>query len=508
MKRFMAAAICGAFWLIGLALSAVAEGSKPLMQWYAVSLCLLSIGIIAMRVKKDSRSLLSCYSVMMLSPIWFLNLEAVFPGGDCWLLPAQHVVHTLAYGAFFLMVCNLAYCARMPRSVVGFHDRNYLRTTHPAFLPTLGIFLTILTFVVVLARYNWSWEATKDVYLAGRAGGSGLIRRGGIGGWEVFIQPLDFMCASVPTIAALSWVRFPQERVAPLFLRVAVTVCAAFLIFVMFLGGSRGLMATYLAGPAAIWILFGKKSVGRVGYLVVTACLFLSLIGVWEYQKRNRTYLLNDVKGVEDIIAGTSFDPTKTHRDNNLYIFTLNHMYRPDPFPFEGFYDFYVLAVNPIPRAVWPDKPKGIQENSITFSTPTGPESMGPRALGTASLSRTIVGDGFRMYHYFGVVLYAVLFGLTASFWDSFGQRRYLSSKLYFIIHASWIFWILWGYRAGFAFVTGMYSVWGAYALCYVVGMFGRRLRPPDSHRTDAPRRGITAAPFRILRDATAPNNR
>jgi hypothetical protein len=314
------------------------------------------------------------------------------------------------------------------------------------------------------------------------------------------------MCASVPTIAALSWVRFPQERFAPLILRVSVTVCAAFLIFVMFLGGSRGFMATYLAGPAAIWIFFGKKAVGRVGYLAVTACLVLLLLGVWEYQKRKRQYLLKDVESVEDIIADTSFDPTKTHRDNNLYIFTLNHMYRPDPFPFEGFYDFYVLAVNPIPRAIWPGKPKGIQESKAKFSKPTGPESKGPVTLGTASLSRTIVGDGFRMYHYFGMALYAALFGLAASFWDSLGQRRYLSSKLYFILQASWLFWILWGYRAGFAFVTGMYSVWGAYALCYVAGKFGRPLPPPDSARTAAPRRGITAAPFCIARDAAAPN--
>jgi hypothetical protein len=363
MNRFMAAALCGAMWFIGIAVATVAGESKAVMQWYAVSLCLLSIGIIAVRVKQDSRALLSCYTVMMLSPIWFLYLEAVFPGGDCWLLPAHHVVHTLAYSAFFLMVCNLAYCAKMPKAAVRWHDRSFLRLINPSFLPVLGISLTLLTFFVVLARYGWSWEATKEVYLAGRSGGSGLIRRGGIGGWEVFIQPLDFMCASVPTIAALSWVRFPQERATPLILRAAVTLCAAFLIFVMFLGGSRGLMATYLAGPATIWILFGRQWLGKVPHLVVSAILFILLIGVWEYQKNKRSNLLEDLETAEDFLESTTFDPSKAHRDNNLYIFTLNHMYRPDPFPFQGFYDFYVLAVNPIPRALWPGKPKGIQES-------------------------------------------------------------------------------------------------------------------------------------------------
>ena len=477
MNRYMAAALCGALWFIGIGLATVAGPSKAAMQWYAVALCLLSIGIVATRVKQDRRSLLSCYTVMMLSPIWFLYLEAVFPGGDCWLLPGHHVVHTLAYSAFFLMICNLAFCANMPRPVARWHDRSFLRLINPSFLPVLGIALTVLTFLVVLARYDWSWEATKAVYLAGRSGGSGLIRRGGIGGWEVFIQPLDFMCASVPTIAALSWVRFPQERLAPMALRILVTFCAAFLIFVMFLGGSRGLMATYLAGPASIWILFGRQLLGKIPHSVVTIILFILLIGVWEYQKNKRSNLLEDLETAEDFLASTTFDPSKAHRDNNLYIFTLNHMYRPDPYPFQGFYDFYVLAVNPIPRALWPGKPKGIQESKHTFSKPKGPESRGPIDLGTASLSRSIVGDGFLMQHYFGIALYAVIIGMVASFWDSLCQHRYLSTRLYFILQAAWLFWLLWGYRSGFAFVTGMYSVWGAYALCYVAGKFGTPMR-------------------------------
>jgi hypothetical protein len=328
--------------------------------------------------------------------------------------------------------------------------------------------------VVVLARYGWSWEATKDVYLAGRAAGSGLIRRGGIGGWEVFIQPLDFMCASVPTIAALSWVRFSQERMAPLPLRILVSACAAFLVFVMFLGGSRGNMAVYLAGPAAIWVVFGRNLLSKVPYYAITAMLFFGLIGIWQYQEIKRSYLLKDVGSVQDIVEQTSFDPSKTHRDNNLYVFTLNHMYRPEPYSFEGYNEFYTLLVNPIPRAIWPGKPKGIQESQQAFSAPQGPESMGPIRLGTASLSRSILGDGFKMHHYIGIALYGVIYGLLASAWDYIGQRRLLLTKLYFILNSAWIFWMLWGFRAAFAFFTGMYPVWGAYLLCYVAGKFGR----------------------------------
>jgi hypothetical protein len=149
-------------------------------------------------------------------------------------------------------------------------------------------------------------------------------------------------------------------------------------------------------------------------------------------------------------------------------------MYRPSPYPFAGYNEFFTTLLSPIPRAIWPGKPKGIQESQQSFAIVKGPESMGPINLGTASLSNTIVGSGFNMHHYFGISLYAVIYGLLASAWDYIGQRRFLSSKLYFILNSAWIFWLLWGFRAAFTFITGIYPVWGAYLLCYVAGKFGR----------------------------------
>jgi hypothetical protein len=464
----------GVMTLVGLALSVGDAANKATMQWYAISLCVFSITVVAINAWRQPTFLMSCNTVVILAPLWFLYLEAVLPGGDCWLLPADAVTRALAYAPFFLMVFSAAYFAKPNPAIVRFHDKHFLRVTNGSFLPIVGIGLTVLTFFAVLARYGFSWETTKEVYLAGRAAGSGLIRRGGLGGIEVFLQPLDFMCASVPTIAALSWVAFPKERLAPFALRLAVTGCAVFLIFVQFLGGSRGFMATYLAGPAVIWIIFGRHFLGKAAYILVTVGLFLTLIAVWEYQKRNREHLLADVESVGDIVEDTTFNPTKAHRDNNLYVFTLYTMYMPSEYPYAGYNDFLIIITNPIPRAIWPGKPKGIQASKAAFSTPTGPPSRGPVKLGTASLSHTIVGSGYVVDHYFGIALYAAIFGLLASGWDRLGQSRFLVTKLYFILQSAWLFWMLWGFRSSFAWITGMYPVWGAYVLCYVAGRFGR----------------------------------
>jgi hypothetical protein len=95
---------CGAFWLLGLGLATFAGDSKELMRWYAIALAALSVGIVFSRFLRNLVNAFSCYSVVILVPIWFLYLEAMFSNGDAWVLPADKVIQTLSYCAFFLMV--------------------------------------------------------------------------------------------------------------------------------------------------------------------------------------------------------------------------------------------------------------------------------------------------------------------------------------------------------------------------------------------------------------------
>jgi len=458
----------------GQGLSVVSGDAKILMQLYAIFLAGLSATIVLMLSARRRGFMLSCFSVVLLAPIWFLYLEAIFPEGDCWLLPADRVIKALSFSAFFLFVFTVFYRFSAPYVVVRFHDFRFKRTLHPNLLPIFGLSFTVFLILIVFARYDFNWDVVKHVYSAGRQGGSGgIIKRGGVGGWEVFLQPAGFIAPMVPTIAALSWVRIGNEPKAALGLRIGITVCALFLVFVMFLGGGRGNMAVYLAGPAAIWWLYGPRF-GRIAFTSISVAAFLLLIGLWEFQMRKRSFLLSNVDSVADIVQQTSFNPIETHRDNNLYIFTLNVMYMPDPFPYKGFAELPYLLLNPIPRAIWKNKPKGIQESANAFRTASGPASMGPIKIGTASLSASIVSDGFAMFHLIGISIYAAVFGFVASIWDRIGQRGLATSKLYFILNSAWIFWMLWGFRAAFAFVTGMYTVWGAYLGCILLAFFGR----------------------------------
>lgn len=484
------ALLFAALWLGALGLSMVVGDAKELMRWYAVTLILASIGVVASRAISQPKTLLSCYAVVMLAPIWFFYLEGVFSGGDAWLLPANQVIKALSYCAFFLMMFNIFYRFTPPTKVTQFHEKRFMRRIKPALLPAVGITISLLTIAAIVIRYNFDFDRIIDVYAAGRLSGEGIIKRGGLGGVEVFLQPLEFMCTAVPTIAALSWVQFPHEKKAGLGARWTLLLFALLFIFLTFLTGTRSALAPFIAGPALVWLVFGRREVGKVPHIVITILLFIGLLGIWEFQKRKRTNLLEGVDSVGDLVAQTSFDISETHRDNNLYIATLYVMHMPSRFPFEGFHELYVYLVNPIPRVLWPGKPKSAHmemtekfSKGRTTQRAPGPVRLGPLDIGTFSLSLTVVGEGYRMFSYLGIAAYALIFGFLASNWDYIGQRRFLQTKLYFILNCAWLFAMLWGFRSGFALITGLYPVAAAYLLCVVAGLSGRPIPSISTNR-------------------------
>lgn len=476
-KFFAVLFIC--IFFLGQLLSELSDDNKVLMQLYALLLTFSSVIPLIRRSFYKPTMLLSGHSMVLFAPIWFLYLEAILPNGDAWLLPASSVINALSLCAFFLFVFNLAYVFKMPAWAVRFHTKYFEKQLSPNLIPLLGIGFTLLLLFVIWGYYDFDISKATEAYLGGRSTGSGgLIKRGGVGGWEVFLQPFAFMAPVVPTLASLSWVSFGGSKKSSLLLRVLVLICSLFLLFLLFLGGSRGNMAIYLVGPASVWFLFGKRLPPPVFFLV-TLLSFLLVIGVWQYQVKTRSNLLDGLNSLDSFTSQTSFNPAETHRDNNLYLFTLNVMYMPKPYPFEGYSEFAFMLINPIPRALWPGKPLGIQESATTFQTAKGPATMGPIRFGTASLSASIVSDGFKMNHYFGISLYALILAIMASLWDRLAQPRLQIYNLFFILNAAWIFWILWSFRSSFAWISGMYSVWGAYLFAYFSSRFFRTTRLP-----------------------------
>jgi len=433
---------------------------RELVTFYALILTAASLIPVLYRIIYFPSKFLSCHTAVLAAPVWFLYLEAIFDSGDAWQLPPNSVLESLSYCAFFLFLFNLFYRQRDISLFTRLNNSLLLVDLPSKKLASVAIFLTLFIILAVFAINNFDLQQVVNLYSGGRStGAGGIIKRSGLGGFEVFLQPISFLAPVVPTIASLSLVNFNARTKISFIHSFFALLCALLICFIVFLGGSRGNLAEYLAGPMLIWLIFGRKLQPLV-FISTSLTIFLLVIGIWQYQVNTRSNLLDNLGNFSSL---SSFNIAETHRDNNLYLFTLDVMYRPSLYPFEGFGELAYLMVNPIPRAIWPEKPKGIQESASSFSTPTGPYSIGPIKIGTSSLSCTIVCDGFKMNHIFGISIYAFIFSYISSLWDSLARSKLFHHPLFFIAACSYFFWFVWGFRSGFAFVTAMYTVWGVY---------------------------------------------
>jgi hypothetical protein len=471
MKTKLLSLIFFSLFIVGQILSLSSFPSRFLLGIYAISLSAASLIPVIFRITYAPSKFLSCHTAVMIAPVWFLYLEAIFDSGDALQLPASSVLEALSYSSFFLFIFNLLYKRRKLSLFSRLNNKLLEKNIPPSMLALIAIVLTLFILFAVFAINNFNFQQVFDLYAGGRSTGSGgIIKRSGLGGLEVFLQPISYLAPVVPTLAALSLVRFNTKTRTPIILKILCILCGILISFMIFLQGSRGNLAEFLAGPILIWLFFGRK-LQPVVFISVSLMIFLSVIGIWQYQVNTRSNLLDSLGEFSSL---SSVDITKTHRDNNLYLFTLDVMYRPSLYPFDGYGELAYLAVNPIPRAIWPNKPKGIQESESSFKIVTGPYSEGPIKMGTASLSCTVVCDGFKMNHVFGIAVYALIFSYIASLWDSLSANKKLNYPLYFMAACSYFFWFAWGFRSGFAFVTAMYTVWGVYLFAFLANYFNR----------------------------------
>jgi hypothetical protein len=224
-----------------------------------------------------------------------------------------------------------------------------------------------------------------------------------------------------------------------------------------------------------LWIYYGRRLGALFGILSVA--LFFLIIGVMEFQVRNRG-------GMLEVLAGsgagygtvgdgdsTTFNPLESHRDNNLYFLALIVRGIPHDYPHEGLNDYFAYIVNPIPRAVWPGKPVLSGARNLREINPV--YQSGPLSVGTTSLSSSIVGEAFLWSGYLGFFLLYGIYMPFCSWFDSWFVHEPKNNVIQIGIQGFAAFLALWGYRSLNAFVTFSY----VFLLLYLGAMVASKLR-------------------------------
>jgi len=412
--------------------------------------------------RKKFTVLFSGISVVNIAPIWFLYLESLLPGYDAYTY-SQPQYRVLGYFwiAVFQFLVNFIY-------VIGWNKGNSISRKSFSFLnhlhlrPMFYIRSTFLVFILPLVFFYFFYGSASVLWTAMTAGrlesSSGLLIRDSVGSNSSYMLPLTWIWQLTPLFGCIAFIagRRTHKPLAILSLLLGLTV-----IFVFFLSGSRGTMI-FVAAPALFFFIYYNWHRG-VKFWVIVSVLLVLLIGIMELQVRFRGNLLEVLadpakaaraQGLKSI---TTFDPTQSQRDNNMYLFCLMVKSYPDKYPYEGYNDFFAVLVNPIPRSIWPGKPilNGAQDITHQSSFVLS----GPLTMGTTSLSFSIVGDAYKTAGFWGLLIYAFTFALFLLYFDGIIYYVRKRNPLTVGILGLVIFLAFWGYRAFFALISFLYPV-------------------------------------------------
>ncbi len=415
----------------------------------------------------------SCISAFNIAPVWFLHLEAMLPGYDAFEYnsPGERITATL-WVSLFMLTVNLLYLVSW-KSVTNnsINAFSFLRQLKPSL--KLYAWLTFIAFSLPLIVFYYYYGSADELWKAISAGRSGGGSSGGLliqeyeGNQGSLLLPVAWFWQLTPLFGSVAFITARYKYgLVPLFsLSLGLIV-----VFLFFLSGSRGNMMA-VAAPVLFFFFYYNWHKG-VRFWVAAIAVLIGLIGIMELQVRFRGNLLDVLSNPEkaariaNMKSVTTFDPTQSERDNNMYLLCLLVKGYPKKYNYEGFNDFIATLVNPVPRAIWPKKPMLSGAQDLVYQADFIKD--GPLEMGTNSLTYSVVGEAYRAKGYWGMLAYGIIYALFLVFFDGIIYYTFNKQAVAVGLLGLSVFLSFWGFRSFFALVSFAYPLLFLILLIYI----------------------------------------
>ena len=336
---------------------------------------------------RSPRTLLRTEHILILSPIYWLLLDLLQQAYALERLQRSSIAGTFfSIGLFSSGVWLAALMRPLPilSSLANAADHRLNAST---------IFKLILVFfsvAIIKFAYPTDFNPALMFFHLGSDRWSAPWARETLGGWNSFIDHLDYFGYLLPTLTTLLAIRSRR-----LDLRVVTAISLSF-VMTAFLAqaGGRRIIGVVLGAAIICWVLEQQKlKIKQMIIALVSVALILGIMQ-WMLEVRNDGFqvLLQEEQ--------KEFQYQHLHIDDNFLRLTQTITLVPRYYPYVYEKQIIFTLIRPIPRVFWPNKPV-----DPGFDLPT--------ALGVegVSLSYSVIGDWYICAGWIGVFFGGLIYG-------------------------------------------------------------------------------------------------
>jgi hypothetical protein len=346
------------------------------------------------------KALLRGECLLSLAPIYWLFLDllqGVYAMED--ITGDQVRQAFLAIGLFVVMVWLGAFRRswKIPKVLISSVSQEFSINTYFA-LAVACFVLGMLNFAIPC-----NFNIFEMVYYLGQERWSAPWGRGQLGGWDAFLDHLQYFGYLLPVLTVVIGRRAGLRNGRTILCMAMSVIVALFLAQ----SGSRRVIGVVAGMALILWVLDQQRL--RVKHLLLTLVAIFALLLTLQVMLEYRNVGLGVLIGKGEIPSGrfekrTILEEQHLRVDDNFYRLCQIIQLIPDTHPFVYHKYLVYVIVRPVPRIFWPEKPV-----DPGFDLPT---ALGVRGL---SLSYSVIGELYMSLGFIGIALGGWFYGRVAS---------------------------------------------------------------------------------------------
>jgi oligosaccharide repeat unit polymerase len=319
----------------------------------------------------------------------------------------------------------------------------------------------VIGFMYVLLGVNFDLPKILEAMM--RARFDQPWGRGRLGDWKALINELSLLLYLVPPIVGLMFGR--AERYSPLNLLLAL-LAFLWLLFFGFAAGTRTVFAAYLI-TFLVAFTFSSPPQRRAQVIAVAVICGAMMVMATKVMLEMRTVGLKRwMEG--DISNAITRQNSSVFVDDNLLAISVLTQYFPkrNQGRYLGFESPYLALIRPIPRALWPGKPKSMSVSIEEIFNAKG-----------VTIAATFVGEAYMSGGLLAVIIEGIIMGMLATFWNRLASQK--NSELGLLVYSSGFFAVTITMRSCFSLTTAILpSVTGILFGKYLLPKIRQKLQP------------------------------